>query len=141
MEILEGFRVCNRCGMKKDLKNFYKSSKNIVGLSWECRDCLRKRKIDSEGHYKTNKRKAFLAYRKRIFGLSEQDLSDLFISQRGACKICRVAFIIDDYHIDHCHKSGKVRGLLCRRCNTGIGFFDDDTTLLESAIKYLKGVV
>jgi len=40
--------------------------------------------------------------------------------------------------MDHCHKTNKIRGLLCGKCNSAIGFFDDDTELLEKAIDYLK---
>ncbi len=61
----------------------------------------------------------------------------MFAAQEGACAICHRTD--RPLNIDHCHDSGKVRGLLCGPCNRGIGFLEDDVTLLQSAIDYLLG--
>lgn len=57
--------------------------------------------------------------------------------QGGACAICRVVPEKYRLHIDHCHSSGRVRGLLCNSCNTGIGHFHDDPERLARAIGYV----
>lgn len=55
----------------------------------------------------------------------------------GHCMICG-KFVGQSLHRDHCHKSGKTRGVLCSNCNTGLGMFQDDVETLASAIKYLE---
>jgi hypothetical protein len=77
---------------------------------------------------------------KRAYGLDFKDYERMLEEQNGVCAICsspppnnrktRLA-------IDHCHKTGKVRGLLCDKCNRSIGLLKDDVSVLKSAIKYL----
>lgn len=61
----------------------------------------------------------------------------MFSEQKGLCGICKKG-IDESSHVDHCHSTGKVRGLLCRPCNSGLGLFSDSTRLLKSAITYLN---
>jgi len=69
------------------------------------------------------------------------------LKQNGKCAICKkpetrkTGNKIRELSIDHCHKTGKVRGLLCDSCNNGLGRFKDSVKLLESALKYLKLVI
>jgi hypothetical protein len=74
--------------------------------------------------------------RRRLYNMSEQDYHDMYDAQKGCCLICHV------YHkrlcIDHCHKKGMVRGLLCYRCNIMLGHAHDDISLLLCAIDYLS---
>jgi len=74
---------------------------------------------------------------KKRYGLETSDVDEMLEAQGNACAICREVFN-DNHHIDHDHQSGKVRGLLCGKCNRGIGMFSDDPDRLVSAIKYLK---
>lgn len=75
--------------------------------------------------------------RKRLkqYGLTIEDYNTLFEEQNGRCKICSKELKLC---VDHCHKSSKVRGLLCNSCNVGLGCFEDNIERLEIAIKYLK---
>ena len=75
------------------------------------------------------------------FGLTIQDYDDMYIEQGGCCAICGVHQSETQKRlcIDHNHETGNVRGLLCDRCNTSIGKFNDDINLLRNAIKYLEG--
>lgn len=57
--------------------------------------------------------------------------------QNGSCAICKKPFLRTP-HQDHCHKTGRQRGLLCGACNMGIGHFNDDIQVLKSAIEYLE---
>lgn len=70
-----------------------------------------------------------------IYNISPEGLQQLVDEQRGRCAICRRK---QKLHVDHDHKTGKVRGLLCRSCNVGLGQFSDDPKRLEAAIKYLR---
>jgi Recombination endonuclease VII len=79
---------------------------------------------------------------RRQYGISAAEFDELIQSQGGGCAICRspVGDGIDrPLYVDHCHKSGRVRGLLCSSCNFGIGKFRDDVALLARAIDYLEG--
>lgn len=62
----------------------------------------------------------------------------LAVKQEGMCDICNSTFVPwTKFHIDHCHATGKVRGLLCHNCNIGLGNFKDSKESLSKAIKYL----
>lgn len=75
----------------------------------------------------------------RLYGLSLEKYELMFEHQSGLCLLCGLPNKgSPKLVVDHCHKTGKVRGLLCTKCNTGIGFFDEDIPKLEKAISYLK---
>jgi hypothetical protein len=81
--------------------------------------------------------------RARLYGISPSQFRALLETQRGECGICRNALSDNgnDPHginVDHCHSTGAVRGLLCNRCNPGIGYFRDNVETLRSAIDYLE---
>lgn len=71
------------------------------------------------------------------------ELESLYASSNGVCQICgkpQTGFKNGgqkNLAIDHCHKTGKVRGLLCTKCNTALGKFNDDPSLLRKAAEYL----
>jgi hypothetical protein len=80
----------------------------------------------------------------RVYGLSNEKYIEMFDEQHGLCAICgeeqqgvtkegNTRFLC----VDHCHKTGKVRQLLCVKCNTGIGQLNDDTGIMMKAIAYL----
>ena len=76
---------------------------------------------------------------KKKYGITDTEYHQLNESQNYVCAICKGT---DDrgarLAIDHCHNTNKIRGLLCRKCNVALGYLNDDITLLESAITYLK---
>jgi hypothetical protein len=74
--------------------------------------------------------------RARRYGLSLEELRAMLARQGNACAICRRSD--RPLYIDHCHVTGKVGGLLCRRCNQGLGNFNDDPNLTAAATAYLK---
>lgn len=76
----------------------------------------------------------------RTYGLTPEAFDALLLAQGSACAICGT----DDpgvshgqWHIDHCHDTNLVRGILCHGCNVGLGYFKDDPARLASAIDYL----
>lgn len=76
------------------------------------------------------------------FGLSRADYDAMLAAQGGVCAICgtdRNRGARDGMHfaVDHCHDTGKIRGLLCNRCNRALGFWEDDPALLRAALEYL----
>jgi hypothetical protein len=74
------------------------------------------------------------ARRKRTYGIEPEVYDAILIEQNGRCAIC---FKNADLHIDHDHKTGKPRGLLCGSCNRGLGLFQDDPAVLQLALYYL----
>lgn len=76
------------------------------------------------------------------YGLTTSQVEELLARQGGRCVICSTTEPKGRYNewaIDHCHKTGEVRGLLCNSCNTSLGGFEDDTLRLQKAIDYLNG--
>lgn len=78
----------------------------------------------------------------RTYGMSEEDYNRLLETQNGLCGICKTDQSWNNkskhFFVDHCHDTGKIRGLLCDRCNRGLGYFKDDKEALAAAIKYLE---
>jgi Autographiviridae endonuclease VII len=73
---------------------------------------------------------------KRVYGISLEDYDVMFERQGGACAICKRTGVT--LCVDHCHLTGEVRGLLCIRCNSAIGFCSDDPAVLLAAADYLR---
>jgi len=76
---------------------------------------------------------------KRLYGITLEQYSALVSSQNSKCAICGVEFPDAlSGHVDHCHSTGIIRGILCGKCNAAIGLFSDNTTFLQNAIYYLE---
>ena len=91
---------------------------------------------ESHRRYHRKRRVEDRAYQlKKRYNLSVDDYNKMLEKQNGKCFICNK---IIKLYIDHNHKTGNVRGLLCQRCNTGLGQFDDNPLLLLNAIRYLE---
>lgn len=75
----------------------------------------------------------------RKYGINLKKYNDLLKEQNYSCAICGLdqSRFEKALSVDHCHTSGKVRGLLCQLCNTGLGSFKDNKKVLEKAIEYL----
>lgn len=112
-------KTCSHCGYELPLDCFYFNDTSH-GHSANCKQC----------HTWNNRR--------RRYGLTVQELLDL--EKTTHCDICGFRFEKQlDQCIDHCHAKGHVRGVICRRCNLGIGHFDDDPARLLAASEYLGG--
>lgn len=80
----------------------------------------------------------------RTYGITQEDYDRILLSQDGKCAICSVSEVElisrtgRGFHVDHNHKTGEIRGLLCGRCNRGLGCFTDNAHKLELATKYIK---
>jgi hypothetical protein len=72
---------------------------------------------------------------KKRYGLTLEEFNSIRLSQMNVCAICKKSMKLV---VDHCHISGRIRGLLCSNCNTGIGLLREDTDILKSAIDYLN---
>ncbi len=75
---------------------------------------------------------------KTKYGMTPETFQKMLKTQKNKCAICAQPLTKKTPPIDHCHKTGKVRGILCYRCNTGLGQFLDDPKLLLKAATYLR---
>jgi hypothetical protein len=145
-------RICIGCHIEKDISLFY-------DRDTRCKDC---RLICRKDYYYKNKSKILKTQReyyeknkdwldenrreyarKYYYGLTNEQYFQLLQEQGNKCAICgginsSNKKILD---VDHDHKTGIVRGLLCNQCNQALGLFGDDVRLLEVAINYLKSKV
>lgn len=101
------------------------------------RDKILARKRDWHSKLSPEKRKAISTRNKlRLYGATTEDYHKLVAQQGGACAICGV-HPFDLLHVDHCHTTGQIRGLLCLTCNAGIGLLRDNPDLCHAAGVYL----
>lgn len=146
-------RICKICSQEKDITLFALSRKSVIDskqfYKMTCKSCDNtlkyKTRKSSKDYY--NKRKARYILKKdkillrgkitrlkRLYNLSFEDIENMKSDQDNKCAICNKE---KPLVIDHCHKSGKVRKLLCNHCNTGIGSLMDDPEILRRAIQYI----
>jgi hypothetical protein len=124
--------ICTDCKEDKPVENFYRSSYSTSGLLSACTDCQKAR---NRQYYANNKSKYAAARRLAAYRLAEEDFIDLLEDQGYTCAICQAS---DKLVVDHSHSSNKVRGLLCNKCNVGLGCFQDSPQLLAEAERYLR---
>ena len=131
-------KMCTRCEVVKPLSSFgtrlIKCSGNTIHKSL-CRDCER---ISANEFYHRHPRsdKTHNSMIKYKYGLTRESFDELKKKSGGMCGLCGLPMRI--YNVDHDHKTGKVRGFLCSKCNTGLGLLNDDIKLLQRAIEYIK---
>lgn len=138
-------RVCKVCQEEKLLTEFKVNKSAKLGYENICKKCANKK--DNERHkkikedpdsYKKYLRSAFARKIKSCYGLTVDQYTKL-TDKYKVCQICGEEFSDKvTPHIDHNHATGKVRSLLCRKCNLLLGYAKDSTQILKSAIKYLK---
>lgn len=133
---------CSKCGQGKPCTEFYRATKRKDGLQDRCKDCTRIGMKEWRGASPENAQRAVDASRwsnrKRLYGVDEKRFNEMIKEQNHKCAICSSAIGISA-HVDHCHTSGKVRGLLCSPCNRALGLFRDSLDNVILAAQYLKG--
>jgi len=129
-------QICNYCKLEKDINEFHKKSTNKNGYSLRCKEC---KKLSSVKYYENNKYKIKEYQLKYNYGLTKEQYEQMLITQDGKCAICNKIFNNKKaMHVDHNHKTGKIRQLLCQHCNTAIAFLNEDISILSRAIDYLN---
>jgi protein-arginine kinase activator protein McsA len=145
-------KTCRRCNKEQHIDNFHKikagdGRKNI------CSTCANQKSIDRyyANHEEMKQRAAEKRKRpdvkewhrnyklRKLFGITIEQYNVMGESQHWMCAICSAPQPENEHlHVDHSHNSGKVRGLLCRACNTAIGLMNDEPERLRKAISYLE---
>lgn len=109
------------------------------GKDSRCRKCCSNQKNITYNSMDFRSRKNYWLIKR--YKITMDEFEDLLNKQEGKCKICsKLLENSDKPNVDHCHKTNKIRGLLCVNCNKGIGHLFDDVELLQKAIDYLKSV-
>lgn len=114
-------------------------------LTADCGMCgrvkIRERRDKNRVHSDRPQYRCRLAEQARVwareYGLSVEDIQQMLLDQGNSCGICQVHFS-ETFHVDHCHQTGAVRGLLCRSCNMGLGCLGDTLDDLRRAAAYLE---
>ena len=137
-------RACSSCNETKSAEAFTRRRTHRPGkLVSECTPC----KVNRNRSYRIKNRERVLEIErkskfKQQYGISLEDYVRMLETQNGGCAICAATKPSNRttyFAVDHCHATGVVRGLLCTKCNRGLGLFNDDTDRMERAVKYLKG--
>jgi hypothetical protein len=133
-------KKCTKCGVQKPLSEFQKRQDRPSGYQSSCKKCLNSARLawglSNKKHIQEYNRKAKL---KINWGLTPEKFLEMQNKQNNVCEICKNPFKTSkDTHIDHCHKTGTIRGILCAHCNHALGKFKDSIEILKSAQKYLQ---
>lgn len=134
-------KLCCVCKTIKPVSEFYKDKTRRTGVATSCKTCGRSRQIawrKSNPHqYDSVRRNRVL---KREYGITIEDYNKMFAEQKGKCLICDThqSEVSRAFPVDHCHETGKVRGLLCHSCNGGLGLAKDSISILRGMIAYLE---
>ena len=136
---------CRLCNIEKSTKDFEKTKQNLDGFKSYCRICRVKydrlkrieRKAKNPEKYKKKEQERKLIQK---YNINKDQYNKILKSQNYCCYICEkhMSEFSKSLYVDHCHTTGKVRGLLCNSCNKGLGDFKDNTLYLLKAIKYLE---
>ena len=147
-------KICSKCKIEKPVTEYFKDTKRKIGIRCRCIACC---KIDTM-EWRENKRSHYNNYAaswraknpgrqhktdiKRHYGLSIEAYNHMLVEQENKCAICDVFHMPEikrgRLYVDHCHKTTKIRGLLCGACNSALGHFQDNIEILQKAIAYLS---
>jgi hypothetical protein len=139
-------KTCTVCKEVCGYTYFYRSTKSKDGYGYRCKTCDNKTRLKYRAN---NKEKAAESDRRKrlkwLYGLTLEEYADRLEEQGNCCAICKttesgVGGERRDWNwaVDHCHDTGKVRGLLCSSCNRGLGMLGDTEEALQRALDYLK---
>lgn len=120
-----GEKLCSGCKTQQPIGNFYEFKDNgKEKTTTKCKTCCCVKESENS--------------RIRKFGLNSIEWNKLFELQNKQCRICKTKETTREWHTDHNHETGKIRGILCFNCNHLLGNCKDNVAILKNAIKYLE---
>jgi hypothetical protein len=126
-------KICTKCKLEKPLNDFNLGKQYKDGHAYHCKAC--NRSYCSQWS-KINPHSKMKNYLVRAYGITWEQKNGMIAERQGRCDVCKTV-PKKTLHVDHCHKTGKVRGLLCNSCNNGLGRLKDSVDILISAAQYL----
>lgn len=143
-------KSCSKCEMRLPISRFYGDRRAPDKHQACCKACSyavqRKTIAKRADHYRTigrnwqdaNRLAAKTHSLMRTHGIDVDEYLRLLAAQGDCCAICRRPHEMGrDFHVDHCHATGRIRGVLCHHCNTGIGLLGESAERMRAAITYL----
>jgi hypothetical protein len=137
-------KVCLRCKVAKHRSEFHKQKQSKNAVRSHCKPCstiiARERSAKWRGRdpdgFAVSARYASIKWK---YGISQEQFEEMLARQCGVCAICsrKEESKRGRLFVDHCHSTGVVRGLLCSRCNSGLGNFRDSPEIMDNARAYL----
>lgn len=156
-------RVCKKCAASKPLiAEFFRPHGHAPGFRWTCRECEQKEQVRRyyenpekyceisrkygranrternaarRANRKQNTEREIAVRRRYLYGITPAEYERTLTEQKGLCVICQRQTKLC---VDHCHKSGRVRGLLCKPCNSYLGTINESEEALMRAIQFVQ---
>ena len=131
---------CRECGETKPLDEFYDKKDMKDGKQSHCKSCHNARKAAwREANPEQDAEHKRRSHLKRKYGITEEQYDAMLEAQDGKCACCGTTEPggTGTFHVDHCHDSDEIRGLLCKACNIGIGELGDNLDGVWQAMLYL----
>lgn len=148
-------RICKRCGTERPITDFHIVKECLEGRRPVCKFCIRKQQ---KKNYKTNIKFRRAKQRKwhtdnpraskgsklkSTYGITIEQYDIMFGVQGGVCSICGCPEIVKRNHkiknlaVDHNHITGKIRGLLCQKCNQALGLLNENPVIIKNLLEYI----
>lgn len=145
-------KKCFKCKIEKEIGSFYRHPATKDGTLGKCIDCTKEyaenyknKNIDKYNKYHKEYRNTHVNQQKNYdlmkkFGITLAQFNEMFEQQEGKCLICKdhSSKFKKGLCVDHCHKTNKIRGLLCGNCNSAIGKLKEDPKIFAIALDYLE---
>ena len=133
-------QTCKKCSVVKPLAEFYKTTDRKSGYKTICKECIKADPL-TEQRKKKMREYGVGKHLKAKYNLSIEDRNNMLIAQNHKCAICGVDETIAPKKklvVDHCHKTKKIRGLLCHNCNVSIGLMKESIPAILNSVAYLN---
>lgn len=146
-------KICSKCKINKSFNEYFKDNLRKIGIRCKCKTCCnaetiawREKNRSEYNNYAAawrakNPDKQHASEIKRRYGLTKEQYNQRLIDQNQKCAICCKSHKPNSkrgrLYVDHCKKTGAIRGLLCGACNSGLGYFEHKTVYLQAANAYL----
>jgi len=144
---VETTKKCGKCLKTKSLNEYSSNPAGKYGKKSICKTCAKLYYLSKikgvskyydtlKKYHNTHKAEARNRYFIKEYGITQENYDKMYAENNGTCLICGEYY--GKLFVDHDHKTGTVRGLLCSNCNAGLGFFKDNIDRIERAAYYLK---
>ncbi|MBB4235016.1 endonuclease VII domain-containing protein [Rhizobium esperanzae] len=133
--------ICSPCWSARQRKYEMERRERVPDLLQKRKRAVKERKEGwSEERKEQDRRRTYSNQLRKNYGITIEDFDDMYDAQGGKCRICETTKPKGrgGFHVDHCHATGAIRGLLCTSCNMMLGLVEDSVDRLNSAIAYLQ---